>query len=63
MPGKNYDNDGIDFLNALYTNLSNSQSIVTVTPSEYLAKFPGTTRDRRPVARCLVQHRLCHLDR
>jgi len=36
----NYDNDGIDFLNALYTNLSNSKTIVTVTPSEYLAKFP-----------------------
>ena len=37
---ENYDNDGIDFLNALYTNLSNSKTIVTVTPSEYLAKFP-----------------------
>jgi alpha-amylase/alpha-mannosidase (GH57 family) len=37
---ENYDNDGIDFLNALYTHLAASRTIVTVTPSEYLAKFP-----------------------
>ncbi|MFL7792015.1 MAG: glucodextranase DOMON-like domain-containing protein, partial [Anaerolineae bacterium] len=37
---ENYDNDGIDFLNALYTHLSESDTIVTVTPSEYLEMFP-----------------------
>jgi hypothetical protein len=37
---ENYDNDGIDFLNALYTRLAASRTIVTVTPSEYLARFP-----------------------
>ncbi len=37
---EHYDNDGIDFLNALYTRLSESETIVTVTPSEYLAMFP-----------------------
>ncbi len=37
---EHYDNDGIDFLNALYTRLSDSETIVTVTPSEYLAMFP-----------------------
>jgi len=37
---ENYPNDGIDFLRALYQNLSDSDTIVTITPSEYLAKFP-----------------------
>ncbi len=37
---ENYDNDGIDFLDALYTGLSESEDIVTVTPSEYLEMFP-----------------------
>jgi alpha-amylase/alpha-mannosidase (GH57 family) len=37
---EHYENDGIDFLNALYTRLSESETIVTVTPSEYLAMFP-----------------------
>ncbi len=32
-----YPNDGKDFLNALYGDLSSSDDIVTVTPSEYLA--------------------------
>jgi alpha-amylase/alpha-mannosidase (GH57 family) len=35
-----YDNDGKDFLHALYQGLSNDPTIVTVTPSEYLALFP-----------------------
>jgi alpha-amylase/alpha-mannosidase (GH57 family) len=35
-----YPNDGKDFLNALYQELSESKSIKTVTPSEYLAIFP-----------------------
>jgi alpha-amylase/alpha-mannosidase (GH57 family) len=37
---ENYPNDGIDFLNALYTRLSESETIVTVTPSEYLEMYP-----------------------
>ncbi len=37
---EHYDNDGIDFLNALYSRLAESDTIVTVTPSEYLAMFP-----------------------
>jgi alpha-amylase/alpha-mannosidase (GH57 family) len=37
---EHYDNDGVDFLNALYSRLSESDSIRTVTPSEYLAMFP-----------------------
>ncbi len=37
---EHYDNDGIDFLNALYSRLSKSETIVTVTPVEYLAMFP-----------------------
>ncbi|MBI4927605.1 MAG: glycoside hydrolase [Anaerolineae bacterium] len=37
---ENYDNDGKGFLKALYRNLSESKTIKTVTPSEYLAMFP-----------------------
>ncbi len=37
---ENYDNDGKEFLNALYQQLSAATDIVTVTPSEYLARFP-----------------------
>lgn len=37
---ENYDNDGKEFLNALYEELSNSKTVRTVTPSEYLASFP-----------------------
>ncbi len=32
-----YDNDGKEFLNSLYQDLSDAENIVTVTPSEYLA--------------------------
>ncbi|NMC46435.1 MAG: glycoside hydrolase, partial [Chloroflexi bacterium] len=35
-----YPNDGKEFLNALYRMLSESETIKTVTPSEYLALFP-----------------------
>ncbi len=35
-----YDNDGKLFLNTLYRLLSESKTIKTVTPSEYLAMFP-----------------------
>jgi alpha-amylase/alpha-mannosidase (GH57 family) len=37
---ENYDNDGKEFLNSLYEELSNSSSVKTVTPSEYLEMFP-----------------------
>jgi alpha-amylase/alpha-mannosidase (GH57 family) len=37
---ENYDNDGKAFLNALYKALSESSTVKTVTPSEFLAKFP-----------------------
>jgi len=36
---ENYDNDGKDFLNALYENLSTSDFVTTVTPSEILDAF------------------------
>lgn len=35
-----YPNDGVEFLNSLYTMLNESETIKTVTPSEYLEKFP-----------------------
>src|SRR3990172_1936830 len=37
---ENYDNDGKAFLNALYQQLSESTTIKTVTPSEYLKLYP-----------------------
>ena len=39
-----YANDGKEFLNSLYTKLSEATDIKTVTPSEYLAKFPATAK-------------------
>ncbi len=38
---EHYDNDGKEFLNTLYQLLSEDESIVTVTPSEYLDMFPS----------------------
>ncbi len=35
-----YENDGKEFLHGLYQRLSEDETIVTVTPSEYLAMFP-----------------------
>ncbi|MCP3935506.1 MAG: glycoside hydrolase, partial [Actinomycetia bacterium] len=40
---EHYPNDGIDFLNALYTRLSESDFVKTVTPSELLAEFPDAS--------------------
>ena len=37
---ENYDNDGIDFLDALYTELTTTEWLRTVTPSELIAAFP-----------------------
>ncbi len=37
---EHYENDGKEFLHTLYEMLSEDETIVTVTPSEYLALFP-----------------------
>jgi hypothetical protein len=37
---ENYNNDGIDFLSALYRKLQESTTIQTITPSEYLELYP-----------------------
>jgi alpha-amylase/alpha-mannosidase (GH57 family) len=37
---ENYDNDGKEFLNSLYTGLSEDPLIITVTPSEFLTIAP-----------------------
>ena len=36
---ENYENDGKDFLNALYRRLSESDFVQTITPSQYLERF------------------------
>lgn len=36
---ENYDNDGKEFLNALYRRLSESDFVQTITPSRYLERF------------------------
>ncbi|PKO02205.1 MAG: glycoside hydrolase [Chloroflexi bacterium HGW-Chloroflexi-5] len=35
-----YPNDGVEFLNSLYAKLNESETIKTVTPSEYLSLYP-----------------------
>jgi len=37
---EHYDNDGKDFLNALYANLSEADWVTTATPSEIVSAFP-----------------------
>lgn len=37
---EHYENDGKEFLHTLYQMLAEDETIVTLTPSEYLAKFP-----------------------
>lgn len=44
-----YENDGIDFLNALYTRLSESDLVRTVTPTQLLAEFPEAPEPLPPV--------------
>jgi alpha-amylase/alpha-mannosidase (GH57 family) len=39
---ENYDNDGIDFLDALYTELTTADWLTTVTPSRLLESFPDS---------------------
>ncbi|HZY43995.1 MAG TPA: glucodextranase DOMON-like domain-containing protein, partial [Anaerolineae bacterium] len=41
---ENYDNDGKDFLNALYQNLSDSKTVKAVTPTEYFTLHPPTQK-------------------
>jgi alpha-amylase/alpha-mannosidase (GH57 family) len=41
---EHYPNDGKDFLRALYRNLSETDWVRTVTPSEYLERFRDTVR-------------------
>lgn len=38
---EHYENDGKEFLNALYQGLSADESLKTVTPSEFLEQFPN----------------------
>lgn len=49
---ENYDNDGKDFLRALYENLAGADFVRTITPSEYLAKFgePESLPDVAPAS-------------
>jgi predicted glycosyl hydrolase (DUF1957 family) len=47
-----YDNDGKEFLNALYQQLSDANDIVTITPSEYLKKFPDQRKIDKLWAGC-----------
>ena len=37
---ENYDNDGKEFFHALYSKLAGSETLETITPSEYLALYP-----------------------
>lgn len=37
---ENYDNDGKEFFHALYTKLATSDTLKTITPSEYLELYP-----------------------
>lgn len=37
---ENYDNDGIEFLSSMYQMLSESKTLKTITPSEYLTLYP-----------------------
>jgi alpha-amylase/alpha-mannosidase (GH57 family) len=39
---ENYDNDGIDFLDALYTELTTTDWVQTVTPTQLLEAFPDS---------------------
>jgi alpha-amylase/alpha-mannosidase (GH57 family) len=39
---EHYDNDGKDFLNSLYTNLSEADWVTTATPSQIIEAFPDS---------------------
>ena len=46
---EHYENDGKAFLHELYRLLSESETIVTVTPSEYLAALAARGEELRPI--------------
>lgn len=51
-----YDNDGKAFLHSLYQKLSNDPQLVTVTPSEYLARFPDQPKIGKLWAGSWINH-------
>jgi alpha-amylase/alpha-mannosidase (GH57 family) len=53
---ENYDNDGKDFLNSLYSGLSNDPLIRTVTPSEFLAMAPDQPKIENLWAGSWINH-------
>jgi alpha-amylase/alpha-mannosidase (GH57 family) len=53
---ENYDNDGKEFLNSLYTGLSEDPLIRTVTPSEFLAIAPDQPKIENLWAGSWINH-------
>jgi alpha-amylase/alpha-mannosidase (GH57 family) len=53
---ENYDNDGKEFLNSLYTDLTNDPLIRTVTPSEFLAMSPDQPKIENLWAGSWINH-------
>jgi alpha-amylase/alpha-mannosidase (GH57 family) len=53
---ENYDNDGKEFLNSLYTDLSNDPLIRTVTPSEFLSISPDQPKIENLWAGSWINH-------
>jgi alpha-amylase/alpha-mannosidase (GH57 family) len=53
---ENYDNDGKEFLNSLYTGLSKDPLIRTVTPSEFLAIAPDQPKIEKLWAGSWINH-------
>ncbi len=53
---ENYDNDGKEFLNSLYTDLSNDPLIRTVTPSEFLSLAPDQPKIEKLWAGSWINH-------
>ncbi len=51
-----YDNDGKEFLNTLYDKLAAAQDIRTVTPSEYLARYPTAPKIEKLWAGSWINH-------
>jgi hypothetical protein len=53
---ENYDNDGKEFLNSLYTGLSEDPLIRTATPSEFLAMAPDQPKIEKLWAGSWINH-------
>lgn len=51
-----YGNDGKEFLNTLYSKLAAAKDIKTVTPSEYLAMYPTTSKIDKLWAGSWINH-------